>query len=59
MSALKQELKDIIDVLPEDVSFEEAVYQIYVRQKIAMGLKDCAEGRTGPHEAILEKYPLK
>jgi len=59
MSSWKQELKNIIDILPEDVSLDEAMYQLYVRQKIAMGLKDGSEGRTVPHAEILNKYPLK
>jgi predicted transcriptional regulator len=46
MNAAKQEVKRILDSLPEDVSLEDIQYHIYVRQKIEHGLEDIQAGRT-------------
>lgn len=46
MSAAKQEVKRILDSLPEDASLEDIQYHIYVRQKIEHGLEDIQAGRT-------------
>ncbi len=52
MKTAKDEVIEILDKLPEDVSLEEIQYRIYVRQKIERGLKDLDEGRTLTHEEM-------
>jgi hypothetical protein len=42
----KAEARRLIDQLPDDANWNEIIYQIYVRQSIEAGLKDCREGRT-------------
>jgi len=42
----KEEIRDILDRLPDDASFEDIQYHIYVCQKIERGLEDAREGRT-------------
>ena len=46
MRTAKQEVKKLLDQIPDGASYEEIQYHIYVRQKIERGLKDVAEGRT-------------
>lgn len=46
MSLAKDDVRKILDNLPDDVSLEEIQYHIYVRQKIAKGLEDIEEGRV-------------
>lgn len=41
----KEEVKKILDNLPDDSSFEDIQYHIYVRAKIEQGLEDVEEGR--------------
>jgi hypothetical protein len=41
----KQEVRKILDEIPEDASFEDIQYHIYVRQKIERALQDVKEGR--------------
>lgn len=50
MNAAKQEVMRILERLPEDASFEDIQYHIYVRQKIEHGLEDAEAGRTLPEE---------
>jgi predicted transcriptional regulator len=45
MSTAKEEVRKILDPLPDDSSFEDIQYHIYVREKIERGLKDVEAGR--------------
>ncbi len=42
----KQEVQHLLNQLPENVSFEDIQYHIYVRQKIHSGIEDAEAGRT-------------
>ncbi len=42
----KEEVKRILEELPEDASLEDIQYHIYVRQKIERGLEDLEGGRV-------------
>jgi len=42
----KDEVRRILDQMPEDASYEDIQYHIYVRQKIDRGLTDVREGRV-------------
>ena len=46
MKTAKDDVRQILDELPDDASLEEIQYRIYVRQKIERGLKDLDEGRS-------------
>jgi hypothetical protein len=46
MPQAKQAVREILEKLPEDASFEDIQYHIYVRQKIDRALKDVEEGRV-------------
>ncbi len=42
---LRDEAHRLIDQLPADANWDDLLYQIYVRQSIEAGLKDCRAGR--------------
>ena len=46
MSTAKKEVGKLLKQLPDEASYEEIQYHIYVRQKIEKGLKDMEEGRV-------------
>lgn len=46
----KQVAKELLDHLPEQASWDDIMYELYVRQKIEQGLKDIEEGRVVSHE---------
>lgn len=52
MRTAKQEVKKLLDQIPDAASYEEIQYHIYVRQKIERGLKDVADGRTVSQEEV-------
>jgi hypothetical protein len=45
-STIKSEAHQLVDRLPDDASWEDLIYQIYVRQSIEAGLKDAEAGRV-------------
>ena len=46
MLQAKQEVLQLLERLPEDVSFDDIQYHIYVRQKVKRGLEDVEADRT-------------
>ena len=48
----KTHAREIIDRLPESASWEDVMYELYVREAIDAGLADVAAGRTTPHEQV-------
>ena len=52
MSTAKEEVRKILELMPDDSSFEDIQYHIYVREKIEHGLKDIEEGRMLDQEGI-------
>jgi hypothetical protein len=45
MSAIKEAVVELANNLPEDCTWDDVMYQVYVRQKIDAGIKDADEGR--------------
>lgn len=52
MHSAKQAARELIEHLPESVSWNDLMYELYVKQKIEEGLKELDEGRGIPHEAV-------
>ncbi|TMQ32506.1 MAG: hypothetical protein E6K70_18190 [Planctomycetota bacterium] len=46
MHTAKQTVRDLLDDLPDNSTFEDIQYHIYVRQKIERGLQDLKAGRV-------------
>jgi len=55
MDTAKEEVRKMLDQLPDDASFEDIQYHIYVREKIERGLKDIQEGRVLRQEDVEER----
>ena len=58
MQAAKQEVRNLLNRLPDDCSLEDVQYHLYVLQKVERGLKDTAEGRVYTQEEV-EKMMAK
>ena len=59
MATEKENIIKMIEELPDDVSLDEVMYHLYVRQKILRGLEDVKHGRTYSHnqaKKMLEKW---
>lgn len=45
MGSAKEEVRRILEQIPDSASFEDIQYHIYVREKIDRGLEDVKQGR--------------
>lgn len=52
MLSAKDAARQIIDHLPEQASWDDIMYELYVKQKMEEGLADIEAGRTVPHEKV-------
>ncbi|MCI0507597.1 MAG: hypothetical protein L0Z73_16005 [Gammaproteobacteria bacterium] len=50
MSTPKETAKHLIDHMSDQASWEDIMYELYVRHKIEAGLKASEENRTVSHE---------
>lgn len=46
----KESAQHIINQLPEQASWSDIMYELYVKQKIEAGLRAVEEGHTIPHD---------
>lgn len=53
-SELKEDVIELIKKLPEDATLDDIIYHLYVKKKILKGIKDIEEGKTIPHELVME-----
>jgi predicted transcriptional regulator len=49
MSTAKETAKPLIDHLPDHATWDDIMYELYVKQKIEAGLQAVQEGRMVPH----------
>ncbi|MCL5059588.1 MAG: hypothetical protein M1449_03150 [Candidatus Thermoplasmatota archaeon] len=50
MQSFKEMARELIEHLPDTATFDDLMYEFYVRQKIEAGLKAVDEGRTLSHD---------
>jgi len=50
MQTAKQSAKQLIEQIPDQASWDDIMYEFYVKQKLEKGLQAAQEGRTVSHE---------
>lgn len=55
MSAVKEEAKKIIDKLPEHATWDDIMYEFYVKKKLDIALKAVGEGRVISHDEVKKR----
>lgn len=55
---VKDEARRLVENLPEDVTWDDLMYQIYVRQAIEAGLADSDAGRVIDVEEVRKQFGL-
>jgi predicted transcriptional regulator len=55
METAKEQVQQILGMLPEDASLEDIQYHIYVRQKIEQGMTDVEAGRVISHGEVQQR----
>jgi len=56
MSTTKEEAIRLISRLPEEVTWDDIMYRLYVKRKIEEGIKAAEEGRAITHEEVKELF---
>jgi predicted transcriptional regulator len=54
----KQEAKRLVDMMPENATWDDLIHEIYVREVIERGLEDSNAGRTADVREVRAKYGL-
>jgi hypothetical protein len=55
---IKDEAKRLLERLPDSVTWDELMHEIYVRQAIEAGLADSKAGKSVEVEAVRERFGL-
>ncbi len=56
--SIKEEARALIDKLPENSTWDDLMYEIYVRQAVEAGLADSEAGRVTSVEQVRKKFGL-
>jgi len=55
---IKNEAKRLVDDLPEDATWDDLMYSIYVRQGIEEGVRESDAGRTVSVDEVRARFGL-
>jgi|CXWL01.1.fsa_nt_gi predicted transcriptional regulator len=55
MKTAKQEAQDLLDQIPEDASLETIVAEMQFKLDVLRGYQQFLEGRSSPHEDVMER----
>ncbi len=55
---IKQEAHRLLEKLPDKATWDDLMYQIYVRQTIEAGIKNSDEGRTVDVKEVRKRFGL-
>jgi len=56
--SVKSELRDIARHIPESATYTDAMYELYVRMKVAKGRQAADEGRVVSHESARRRLKV-
>ena len=56
MREVKEAVLELAEQLPDECTWDEVMYRIFVRQKIDAGLEDADAGRVTPHVEVFEEF---
>jgi hypothetical protein len=55
---IKTKVRETIETLPDDATWDDVMYRLYVRQKIEAGLNDVETGKTLPVSEVRKRFGL-
>lgn len=54
-TGIKSEARRLVDGLPDNATWDDLAYGVYLRQSIEAGRRDIAAGRFVKHEEVVER----
>jgi predicted transcriptional regulator len=58
VNSIKKTAARLVRDLPETATWEDLMYEIFVRQKIEAGLADLEAGRSHSHASVRKEYGI-
>jgi hypothetical protein len=55
---IREEAHRLVDALKEDSTWDDLMYEIYIRQMVETGIKDLDEGQVHDSDAIRAQFNL-
>jgi predicted transcriptional regulator len=55
---IKEEARRLVERLSENATWEDLMYEVYLREAIEAGLEDSRAGRVTPVEEVRKKFGL-
>ena len=59
MSIAREEARKLLDQIPENATWDDIMYQFYVRKKIEVALREAEDGHVVSHEEIKKRFLSK
>ena len=59
LKPIKEDIINLIQELPDDATLEDIQYHLFVKQKLLRAEEQIKEGKTIPHEEVIEKARKK
>jgi hypothetical protein len=59
MSVAKEEARKLLDQIPDSTSWDDIMYQFYVRKKIEVALREVEEGDVVSHDEMKKRFLSK
>lgn len=54
--SMKKQALEVIKKLPAKATWDDLMYEIYVRKKIEAGIRAADEGKVVPHEGVKKRF---
>ena len=55
MNTVRDEARKLIDQLPDEATWDDVMYELYIKKKLAIALKAVEDGRVVAHDAVRKK----
>ncbi|MGB4066705.1 MAG: hypothetical protein WBK08_01610 [Nitrospira sp.] len=59
MPTVKKQALEMMKKLPEKSTWDDIMYEIYLRKKIEAGIQAADEGKVVPHDAVKKRFLKK
>ena len=56
MGIAKHEAKKLIEKLPDDATWDDIMYELYVKQKVEASLEAAEAGKVTSHEDVKKRF---
>lgn len=57
-TTIRDEARQLVDQMPDDATWDDVLYQVYVRQSIEAGLEDIREGRVVSSDEVQRRLGI-